>query len=127
MTEQLRRVLVLMARVSLAATALFVLYEATGTNPPDPGVEEGDKLLHALAFFSLAILADFAFPESGFGIAKVSMLLGFGILIECIQHFLPWRSSDMLDLVADGAGIALYVPLVPLLRHIPLIRERWSR
>lgn len=125
MNANMRHRLVLAARVLLLMAMAFILYEATIKHPLDPHVEEGDKILHALAFCALSFLADFSFPEEGFGFRKISLLVGYGVLIEIVQSFLPWRSSDVADLVADCTGMALYALSLPLLRQVPLLRDRW--
>lgn len=84
-----------------------------------------DKLKHAAAFVTLATLADFSFPRSRFGAAKAGWLLAYGVLIEVVQYFVPYRSAEVLDVVADSVGIACYLLLVPALRRLPLVRERW--
>jgi len=84
-----------------------------------------DKVGHIVAFLYLAILLDFSFPESRFDILKVILLLAYGLLIEVIQYFLPYRTSSFLDLLADGVGVALYFLLIPILKYIPFVRLRW--
>lgn len=122
----LRKTITFAVRLLFIAAMSFIMYEATIPKPFDPQVSNGDKLLHALAFFSLSMLADFSFPGSGFGFMKVLLVIGFGFLIEYVQSFLPWRSSDFADILADGAGLFVYILVIPLLRQLPLIRRRWA-
>jgi VanZ family protein len=92
-----------------------------------PVVKEiSDKANHIIAFYVLSLLVDFSFPENKLGFAKVIALLIYGLLIEVIQNFLPHRTSSLLDLVADGIGIAGYKFSLPVLRRIPLLRGRWD-
>jgi VanZ family protein len=86
---------------------------------PEFNVSHADKYMHALAFFGFAFLLDLSDTRS-FWHYKVPILLGYGALIEIIQAFLPWRSFDPLDWVADAFGVLLYwlvwyVVLRPLL------------
>ena len=85
-----------------------------------------DKAKHAAAFVTLAILADFSFPRSGFGLRKAGALLAYGIFIEVVQYFLPYRTAEVLDVVADAVGLLCYAASTPLLRHMPLLRRRWK-
>jgi len=85
-----------------------------------------DKANHIFAFYILALLVDFSFPKDNLGFSKVIALLSYGLLIEVIQHFLPNRTSSVLDVLADGAGIAGYRFSLPILRHVPLFRRRWA-
>jgi VanZ family protein len=74
-----------------------------------PTLEQvNDKLGHVLAYFSLALLADFAFPSIGFNWRKWLPLMLYGLLIEIIQHQIPYRQFSVLDLVANGGGLVLY-------------------
>lgn len=76
-----------------------------------------DKLGHILAYFSLALLADAAFPGSGFGWRKWLPLMLYGLLIEIIQHQLPYRQFSLLDLLANGGGLVLYGVVAVLARR----------
>ncbi len=113
-------------RLALLATVIVVTYLAT-TPLKYPVVEDiNDKVNHFLAFYVLALLVDFSFPKDGFGVTKTLALLGYGLLIEVIQYFLPYRSSSLYDLAADGAGLFVYWFSLPALRHVPLLRSRWN-
>jgi len=84
-----------------------------------------DKARHAAAFSVLAGLTDFAFPRSTFGRDKIVCLLAYGVMIEVVQHFLPYRTAEVLDVVADGVGVVGYALMIPLLSKMPLIGRRW--
>lgn len=85
-----------------------------------------DKVGHIVAFLLLAFLADFSFPNEGFGWSKILPLLGYGLLIEIIQYFLPYRLFSLLDLAADATGLVVYAWLLPALRYIPALKSRWE-
>jgi VanZ family protein len=88
---------------------------------PEVGFVASDKLLHAAAFGGLALLAaralhwlkpaDPATYKLAWGCA-VSSWLGF--LLELCQAFVPYRSADVWDWIADtfGALLATGVALV---------------
>lgn len=63
-----------------------------------------DKLQHLLAFAGLAVMACMGFPQLPVRTVLLPALIGYGLLIECIQWFLPWREFSLLDLLADAAG-----------------------
>ncbi len=71
-----------------------------------------DKINHLLAFMTLAFLFDYSFPSKTKQL--VIVLLGFGILIECIQSTIPHHRADGMDLLVDGIGIFLFVMMKPL-------------
>jgi VanZ family protein len=88
----------------VAAIAVLAFYPLEATP-----VTGNDKLNHVLAFFVLAGLADRAYPGASGRPAWWSLLLGYGFLIEMVQHFLPYRHFGWADLGADALGILLLV------------------
>ena len=84
-----------------------VSWLALSPHPP-PSVDFGwDKLNHILAFTALAFCATLGSQASrGVRILLLSALLAFGGLIEVLQLFVPGRSSEWGDLLADSLGIA---------------------
>jgi VanZ family protein len=116
MTDRHRRLFFF--RVALVAAVALVFHLAT-TERAYPGVEQlHDKVSHVLAFATLAFLADFSFPASRFGPGKILPLLAYGVLIELVQYFLPYREASWLDVVGDGAGIAVYAIGFPVLANV---------
>jgi VanZ family protein len=85
-----------------------------------------DKASHIAAFYVLALLIDFSFPKTNLGVSKIIVLLTYGVLIEVIQSFIPNRTPSLLDLVADGIGIASYRFSPPVLKRVPILRRRWN-
>jgi VanZ family protein len=113
-------------RLALTVALIVVMHLAT-TQMNYPVVENmNDKVNHILAFYVLGFLADFSFPRKKLGFSKVLPLLGFGLFIEVIQYFLPYRSFSLYDLAADAAGLAVYWLSLPALKHLPLLRRRWN-
>jgi VanZ family protein len=122
--DHARSKIVVIARVLLAIGMLFTLYEATIRHPFSPiRMENGDKILHATAFFVLTILMDMSFPPVRLLLQKVFSLLVFGIFIEWVQAYLPWRSADIIDFMADFTGIVCYLLPAILSRFVTLLHE----
>jgi VanZ family protein len=114
-------------RLALIGALAAITFLAT-TRQEYPLVKDlSDKANHILAFYVLALLVDFSFPKEKLGFAKVSALLTYGLLIEITQSFLPNRTASLLDLVANGVGIALYKLSLPLLMHVSGLGRRWTR
>ncbi|MFZ1324519.1 MAG: VanZ family protein [Candidatus Contendobacter sp.] len=67
-----------------------------------------DKLDHGLAFITLALLADHAFPRQSFWRRLAPWLLAYGVAIELAQWLTPDRDLSVLDVLADGIGIVSY-------------------
>src|SRR3989344_2653643 len=112
---------------AMLLTALIAITHLATTSLQYPVVEDiSDKANHILAFYVLALLIDFSFPNREFGLAKVSVLLGYGLAIEFIQYFLPYRSASLFDVAADAVGLLVYWVSLPVLRQVPWIRSRWD-
>jgi|SRR6185503_4373439 len=106
----------------------FLAFLAAGTwlslTPQPPQIGPSDKLEHATAYFLLAAVADFAFPVVSYVLKAVS-LLGYGILMEILQRYVPGRAAELGDVAANATGILLFAVCVPLLKRIPVVRSRW--
>jgi len=125
-TSNSRSLLMVAARILLVVTTGFIIYEATIRLPVTIKVTNGDKILHTLAFGTLAFLADFSFPGKGFGWQKIVPLAMYGILIEFVQSFLPYRSAELMDFLVDCSGMIGYALCIPLLKQLPLFCLRWQ-
>jgi VanZ family protein len=114
-------------RLAFIGALAAITYLAT-TRHDYPVVKDiSDKANHILAFYALTLLVDFSFPEEPLGFSKVAALLVYGLSIEVVQSFLPHRSASVLDVIADGVGIAAYRFSLPALRRIPLLCRRWTQ
>jgi VanZ family protein len=120
----LNRLLLSLVRVALVIALLVSTYMATAQAGTAVGASVNDKLAHLMTFFGLALLTDFAFPRWRFGWTKILPLLAYGLLIEIIQLFLPYRTFSLLDLTADAAGIVLYGITLLLMDCSPIVMWR---
>ena len=77
--------------------------------PVEGGIQAkfNDKILHALGFFVLANMAQFAHPKTKFVFLGIGLAC-FGLAIELIQDYLPYRSFSMWDWGADTLGVSIY-------------------
>ena len=70
----------------------------------EPSVNLNDKLLHFLCFLYLTIiswLSRIIYKELWLYV----IVLGYGILIEIVQIYIPYRSFEFFDIFADFLGI----------------------
>ncbi len=70
----------------------------------EPSVNLNDKLLHFSCFLYLTIiswLSRIIYKE----LRLYVIVLGYGILIEIVQIYIPYRSFEFLDIFADFTGI----------------------
>ena len=95
-------------KAAFFAMLVIVLWLALSPRPP-AAIDTGwDKLNHALAFGALALSGRFGFPGSHARAAVIALgLFGFGIAIELLQTFVPSRSAEVNDVLADVVGIAV--------------------
>ena len=110
-----RRSLVLRARLWLPPLLyMTAIYWFSAQSHPMPAITAyvWDKLLHTLEYGGLAVL--FARALAGEGLTAVSAILAatllasaYGATDEYHQRFVPDRSSDAADWVADTIGAAL--------------------
>ncbi|WP_020394835.1 VanZ family protein [Thiolinea disciformis] len=86
---------------------LLLLGLVAALMPTEDLPKANDKMMHTFAFFGFAALLDMA-SNRNFLRFQVPILLGYGILIECLQYFTTWRSFSVADFVADALGVLLY-------------------
>jgi len=81
--------------------------------PADAGLQPdlNDKFLHGFAFFMLGLSSQLAFPTKPTK-RLIIILLSYGIWIEFVQAFLPYRSASIMDFAADALGLLLYFGLL---------------
>jgi len=109
-------------RAGLYAALVIVLYLSTSKiEGPLPG-DLSDKFYHGLCFFVLGLLCDYAYPDTGFSAIKYTPLFLYGIGIEIIQYFIPYRSFSLADMLADALGLLAYglfaLALTQAIKHL---------
>ena len=107
-------------------TLLLVGYLSFAHLEETPVADINDKFGHTAAFLCLAFLLDFAYPRRVWGAEKLLPLLAYGLFIELVQYFIPYRTFSLWDLAADGLGLMLYPLALPLLKRIPGLALRWN-
>jgi VanZ family protein len=94
-------------RVVFYVAIISITFIATTTTVHIEVVENmWDKANHFIAFFTLFILITYGHTKLT-TFVKVGVLVGFGIFIEVVQHFIEGRFFSLLDVVADIIGIVL--------------------
>lgn len=87
-------------------------------NPPNMGastIPHMDKIAHFFLFMILAATMHLAFaPRAWVGLL---ILLMYGIAIEWIQHHIPGRGAEVMDVVADMLGALTFYGLLLLFRR----------
>jgi VanZ family protein len=99
-------------RLLLFLVLAMVTWQALSPQPAEATRLINDKLGHCLVFLILAIISDHAYATTHFNLRKASLLLAYGIAIECLQYYVPGREFSFLDMLADAAGLLLYFIVV---------------
>jgi glycopeptide antibiotics resistance protein len=64
-----------------------------------------DKLQHALAFMCLIVVGHLAYPHPSNHLGINLFMYGIGI--ELVQLVAPWRSFDLMDIIANSVGLII--------------------
>ena len=101
--------------LTLIVTTVLTVALLWPIHQPLPAPDGTDKLVHLIAFAALA----FPLARTGrFGLIAVFVgASAFGGVIEVVQPSFG-RSADMLDWIADIAGVALGIVLALLYRRL---------
>lgn len=92
--------------LNLLAALVIVSYLFFSQQQLPTGVPNSDKIGHIFVFFTLALLI---FKATTLRRSyQMLLLLGYGVLVEVIQHFIPYRSGGLDDVIADVAGFVLF-------------------
>lgn len=102
--------------------AIFVATHLPGSSLPSLG---SDKAYHLLAFFGLSVLLSWVLSQtvaSGLTrvIAVLAISIAYAIFDEWSQQFVPHRTPDLADAVADACGATLGVIAFGLVMRIPV-------
>lgn len=65
-----------------------------------------DKYRHILAFLLLGILFDLSYFFTVY--KKIAFLISYGIFIELVQVFVPYREGDLFDIIINTSAIFFY-------------------
>jgi VanZ family protein len=95
-------------RAALLLLCVVVAYLALSPSPPRGADLGWDKLNHASAFAAMAFVATLGFRQHRLHRRYVALgLVAYGAAIEIAQLFVPGRSCEWGDLLADCVGIAV--------------------
>lgn len=90
----------------IAATCIALVF-ALKPQSLQLGFEGADKVLHLVAFMCLAFIPTITFDKIRNVIFGIAFVLAIGITIELIQHYIPTRRAEFMDVVFDGVGVAI--------------------
>ncbi len=115
------------SRILFCITVLMITCLATAELESTAVVSVQDKLNHFVAFLVLAFLLDFSFPGSRFNTKKILLLFSYGVGLEVIQYYLPNRMFSLFDVGANILGLLGYSLLIPFIKRLPILKDRWVK
>lgn len=95
---------------------IAIEFLATTSQEIKPVQNSWDKANHFIAFLTLYVALSLGYVNLKTQ-TKVLLLLAFGLQIEIVQAFLPYREFSLLDIFADAVGIVLGVMAVNLFKN----------
>ena len=108
----------------LVCTLVLILSVINTGVLPKTDVPSADKIVHTIMYFVITlilILNQTSYLREQITNRKLYFAflfsIGFGTLMEIIQHFLPWRSGSVYDFIANTLGVLLAIVIILLITH----------
>lgn len=118
--------LTIKCRIALVVTLTVITYLSTTEIDHSAIQSMNDKFNHVVAFYIVSFFVDFSFPKTKFNWLKATSIFAYGMAIEVIQSYLPFRMFSVLDLFANALGIVVFLLSGPLLKKVELLQPRWE-
>lgn len=97
---------------------IFIASVIPAVDLPSVSLWEADKLVHAFIYCILTLAVAFAMrnkPVQGNSVLRSAVLsVSYSVAIELVQRFLPTRSFDLYDILANCIGTAIATGLLRL-------------
>ncbi len=101
-------------------TVLWAMFIALLSLSPRIGSAENygshfDKIIHAILYCFLVTISMVGFKKqhsyyilkSNAALFAISLSIVYGVLMECIQHYIPGRAFDLYDILSNSIGALL--------------------
>lgn len=89
------------------ALAAAIVWLSLTPSPPRLDFESGDKVGHFTAYAALMFWFCQLYPGRGARLAYAAGFVALGVAIEFLQRASGYRSFEVMDMLADAAGVAL--------------------
>ena len=105
--------------IRVAAASAAVVIAVASLSPQLPAIETGfgDKLDHLAAYSVLSLLVASGWSGRVAPRVIVGAAVGFGGLLELLQHFSPGRQADWADFAVNSLGAVTGLALAMLVRR----------
>ena len=105
------------SRLILVISVVFISILSVQKIEVQSSVNLSDKLIHFFCFLYLIIISWLSRITSKELLLYV-IVLAYGILIEIVQRFLPYRSFEYLDIFADSVGIIAGLIIIKIFKNL---------
>ncbi len=102
---------------TILVCALVLILSVINTGVlPKTDVPSADKIVHSIMYFGITGIL--MLNQTSYLREEISrkqmwfafcFSIGYGTLMEIIQHFLPWRSGSIYDFIANTLGVMLAI------------------
>ena len=108
----------------LVCTIVLILSVINTGVLPKTDVPSADKIVHTIMYFGITLIL--MLNQTSYLREQITkrqlyfaflFSVGFGTLMEVIQHFLPWRSGSVYDFIANTLGVILAIVILLLITH----------
>ena len=99
--------------ISVTIITILFIYEVNIESSPN----FLDKALHFLCFTYLTLITWLSRILSK-DLHVYVIVLAYGILIEIVQRFIPYRSFEYLDIFADSVGIIAGLMIIKVFKNL---------
>lgn len=89
------------------AMVAVIIWLSLTPSPPKVDFEQSDKVGHFLAYGSLMFWFAQLYIARRTRLAYAAGFAAMGVTLEFIQGWTGYRSFELLDMLADGIGVAL--------------------
>ena len=103
----------------MAAAGVAIVIAVASLSPQLPAIETGfgDKLDHLAAYSVLSLLVGLGWSERFVPSVIVGAAVGFGGLLELLQHVSPGRQADWADFAANSLGALAGIAIAMVVRR----------
>ena len=100
----------------LVCTIVLILSVINTGVLPKTDVPSADKIVHTIMYFGITLIL--MLNQTSYLRERITkrklyfaflFSVGFGTLMEIIQHFLPWRAGSIYDFFANILGVVLAI------------------
>ncbi len=105
----------------LVCTLVLILSVINTGVLPKTDVPSADKIVHTIMYLGITMIL--IFDQTSYLRKKITKLqsyfaflfpIGFGSLMEIIQHILPWRSGSIYDFIANTLGVIIAILIMSI-------------